>query len=254
MPFGMGSREEGMKRKTAIVLGVGPEQGLGATLARQAAEEGLHVFVAGRTLAKVQAVAGAIERLGGEATAVDCDATDEEGVVTLWRAAEAEGPVDLAIYNAGNNMPGGVEGMEADYFERCWRICCFGGFLFAREAARHMAPRERGTLLFTGASSSMRGRAGFAAFSSAKGALRNLAQSAAKEFGPKGIHVGHVVIDGGIDGEKLHKAVPDYAAQRAQEGRLIDLGGIADIYLGLYRQRRAAWTFEADVRTHSEPW
>lgn len=98
------------------------------------------------------------------------------------------------------------------------------------------------------------GRAGFAAFSSAKGALRNLAQSAAKELGPKGIHVGHVVIDGGIDGEKLHKGLPDYAAQRAQEGRLIDLGGIAEVYLGLHRQRRAAWTFEADVRTHSEPW
>ncbi|HUD52591.1 SDR family NAD(P)-dependent oxidoreductase [Parvibaculum sp.] len=243
-----------MKRQTAIVLGVGPENGLGATLSRQVAEEGLHVFVAGRTLAKVQAVANAINWAGGEATAVDSDATNEEDVVTLWRAAEAEGPVGLAIYNAGNNMPGGVEGMEADYFERCWRVCCFGAFVFAREAARHMSPREDGTLLFTGASASMRGRAGFAAFSSAKGALRNLAQSTAKELGPKGIHVGHVVIDGGIDGEKLHRGLPDYAAQRAQEGRLIDLGGIAEVYLGLHRQRRAAWTFEADVRTHNEPW
>lgn len=240
--------------KTAIVLGVGPHLGLGAVLSKRAAREGLHVFVAGRTHENLTSVAEAIASEGGRVTPVRSDAADEAAVAALWRQAEAAGPVDLAVYNAGNNMPGGVAGMEADYFERCWRICCFGGFLFAREAARHMAPRETGTLLFTGASASMRGRAGFAAFSSAKGALRNLAQSAAKELGPKGIHVGHVVIDGGIGGEKLHKAVPDYAAERAREGRLIDLDGIADIYIDLYRQKRAAWTFEADVRTHNEPW
>lgn len=240
--------------KTAIVLGVGPHRGLGAVLSHRAAREGLHVLVAGRTPEKLKAVADAIAAEGGRATPVVCDATDEASVAALWRAAEAAGPVALAIYNAGNNMPGGVEGMEAEYFERCWRICCFGGFVFAREAARHMLPRGEGSLLFTGASSSMRGRAGFAAFSSAKGALRNLAQSAAKELGPKGIHVGHVVIDGGIDGEKLHTFVPDYAAARAQEGRLIDLEGIADVYVALHRQKRAAWTFEADVRTHNEPW
>lgn len=243
-----------MSVKTAIVLGVGPEEGLGAVVSKQAAARGLHVFVAGRTLAKVSAVAAAIEAAGGHATPVQCDATDEAAVVALWRQAEAAGPVDLAIYNAGNNMPGNVEGMEAAYFERCWRICCFGGFLFAREAAAHMLPRGEGTLLFTGASSSMRGRAGFAAFSSAKGALRNLAQSAAKEFGPKGIHVGHVVIDGGIGGEKLKTLAPQYAAQRAEEGRLIDLDGIAAIYMLMHGQPRAAWSFEIDVRTHAEPW
>ncbi|MDO8288101.1 MAG: SDR family NAD(P)-dependent oxidoreductase [Parvibaculum sp.] len=242
-----------MTIKTAIILGVGPHEGLGAVLSKQAGAKGFHVFVAGRTLAKVASVADAIKADGGQATPVQCDATEEADIIKLFADAEAKGPVDLAIYNAGNNMPGGIEGMEADYFEKCWRVCTFGAFLFAREAAKHLLPREAGSLIFTGASSSMRGRAGFAAFSSAKGALRNLAQSAAKELGPKGIHVGHVVIDGGIEGEKLKTMVPDYAKARAAEGRLINIEGIAEIYLMLHGQRRAAWSFEVDVRTHNEP-
>jgi NAD(P)-dependent dehydrogenase (short-subunit alcohol dehydrogenase family) len=243
-----------MTGKTAIVIGVGPHEGLGAAIARQAAGQGLHVFVAGRTFEKVKAVADAIANAGGKATPVQCDATEEEEVVELFRKSEAAGPVDLAVFNAGNNMPGNLAGMKAEYFERCWRIACFGGFLFAREAAAAMSPRGQGTIIFTGASASMRGRAGFAAFGSAKGALRILAQSAAKELGPQGVHVGHVVIDGGIGGEKLKTALPEYAAQRGKEGRLIDIEGIADIYMSLYAQKRAAWSFEVDVRTHNEPW
>lgn len=243
-----------MADRTAIVLGVGPHEGLGAAIAKQAAAEGLHVFVAGRTLAKVASVADVIRASGGQATPIECDATQEADVVSLVVKAEELGPVAFAVYNAGNNMPGGIEGMASEYFERCWRVCTFGAFLFAREAAKHMSPRGEGSLIFTGASSSMRGRAGFAAFSSAKGALRNLAQSAAKELGPKGIHVGHVVIDGGIAGEKLKTMVPEYAEARGKEGRLIDIDGIADLYLMLHRQKRAAWSFEVDVRTHNEPW
>ncbi len=240
--------------ETAIVAGVGPEKGLGAVLAQLIAKEGLHVFVAGRTMEKLEAVAGAIRAGGGRATPFVCDVTDEQQVAGLWNAAEEAGPVALAVYNAGNNMPGKISGMSADYFERCWRVCTFGAFLFARESGDHMSPRGQGTLIFTGASASMRGREGFAAFTAAKGGLRNFAQSAAKEFGPLGIHVGHVVIDGAIDGEKIHAALPQYAAQRAEEGRLIDLNGIAEIYLQMYRQPRSAWTFEADVRTGAEPW
>lgn len=240
--------------KTAIVAGVGPHKGLGAVLSHRAAGEGLHVFVAGRTLEKLEAVAEAIRAEGGAATPVICDVTDEAQVIALWNRAEEKGPVALAIYNAGNNMPGKVSGMTADYFERCWRVCTFGAFLFAREACDHMSPRGKGTLLFTGASASMRGKGGFGAFASAKGGLRNLAQSVAKELGPLGIHVGHVVIDGGISGEKLHTIVPDYAARAEQEGRLIDLGGIADVYIQIHRQKGSAWSFEADIRTHAEPW
>lgn len=243
-----------MTTRTAIVIGVGPHEGLGAAVARKAGGQGFHTFVAGRTFEKVKAVADAIVDAGGTATPVQCDATEEEEVIELFRKAEAVGPVELAVFNAGNNMAGNLVGMKAEYFERCWRIVCFGGFLFAREAAAVMSPRGQGTIIFTGASASMRGRAGFAAFGSAKGALRILAQSAAKELGPQGIHVGHVVIDGGIGGEKLKTMAPEYAAKRGEEGRLIDIDGIADIYMYLHAQKRAAWSFEIDVRTHNEPW
>ena len=246
--------EKIMSIKTAIVAGVGPLNGLGAVLSRRAAGEGLHVFVAGRMREKLEAVVDAIRDGGGKATPVVCDVTQEVDVVSLVRQVEETGPLDLAIYNAGNNMIGKLSGMEADYFERCWRVCLFGAFLFAREAADHMSPRGQGTLLFTGASASMRGREGFAAFTAAKGGLRNFAQSAAKELGPQGIHVGHVVVDGGIDGEKLRNLAPQYAAQCAQEGRLIDLEGIADAYLYLHNQKPGAWSFEIDLRTHAEPW
>ena len=158
--------------KKAIVIGVGPEAGLGARLAERFASLGLHVFVAGRTQAQLDHVAGSITVNGGRATAVVTDATDEAAVGSLFDQAEADGAgaLDVAIYNAGNNTPGRIVDMDADYFERSWRVGCFGGFLFGREAVRRMLPQRRGTLLFTGASASLRGRANFGAFNSAKGA------------------------------------------------------------------------------------
>lgn len=240
-----------MSSKTAVVIGVGAERGLGATLCRRFARDGLHVIVAGRTPSKIEAVAGGIGRNGGKATAVAVDATAEDAVIALFRQAESIGPVDLAIYNAGNNMPGDLLTMEAAYFERCWRVGCFGGFLFGREAARVMKPRGAGTILFTGASASLRGKPHFAAFTAAKGGLRNFAQSMAREFGPQGIHVGHVVVDGGIAGDRIEKGLPDFAAAMGDEG-LVDLEGIADLYEFLYRQPRAAWSHEVDVRTFKE--
>jgi NAD(P)-dependent dehydrogenase (short-subunit alcohol dehydrogenase family) len=237
--------------KTAVVIGVGPLRGLGGTLCLTAARAGLHVVVAGRTLEKVEAVAAAIAEAGGAATAVACDTTEESQVVSLLEQAEAIGPVDLAIYNAGNNMPGDYLEMEASYFDQCYRVGLFGGFLFSREALRKMTPRGEGCLIFTGASASMRGKPWFAAFTAAKGGLRNLAQSLAREFQPKGVHVGHVVIDGGIYGEKIEKVVPEWYAEKGSEG-LIDLQGIADAYLYVYQQPRNAWTHELDLRTHLE--
>ncbi len=237
--------------KTAVVIGVGPLRGLGAYLCRGAGREGLHVVVAGRTQEKLDAVADAIKEEGGAATAVICDTTDEEAVVALLEQAETIGPIDLAIYNAGNNMPGDYLEMEARHFEKCWRVGCFGGFLFSREALRKMVPRGEGCLVFTGASASMRGKPWFAAFTSAKGGLRNLAQSLAREFQPKGIHVCHVVIDGGIYGQKIETALPDWYAEKGAEG-LIDLQGIADAFIYMYKQPRSAWTHELDLRTHVE--
>jgi NAD(P)-dependent dehydrogenase (short-subunit alcohol dehydrogenase family) len=237
--------------QSAIVIGVGPERGLGATLCRRFARSGLHVVVAGRTPEKIERVADQIRGEGGSATAIEADATSEQAVIELFQKAEAIAPVDLAIYNAGNNMPGRLVEMEAEFFERCWRIACFGGFLFGREAARVMQPRAQGTVIFTGASASMRGKPIFAAFAAAKGGLRNFAQSMAREFGPLGIHVGHVVVDGGIAGDRIEKGRPQIAEAMGPDG-LVDLEGIAAIYEFLYQQPRAAWSHEIDVRTHKE--
>jgi len=237
--------------KSAVIIGVGPLRGLGAVLAQAVAREGLHVVVAGRSQDKLDAVSEAINQAGGKATAVVCDTTAEAQVIELVNRAEAIGPLALAIYNAGNNMPGDFLEMEADYFDQCYRVGLFGGFLFSREALRKMTPRGEGCLIFTGASASMRGKPWFAAFAAAKGGLRNLAQSLAREFQPKGIHVGHVVIDGGIYGEKIETRVPDWYEEKGAEG-LIGLEGIADAYLYLYRQPRNAWTHELDLRTHLE--
>ncbi len=240
-----------MSEKTAVVIGVGASNGLGATLCRRFGARGLHVLAAGRTGEKVTAVAEEIRAAGGKATGVVCDTTLEADVVALFEQARGLGELDLAIYNAGNAMPGEFLKMEADYFERCWRVACFGGFLFSREALRDMEPRGSGTLLFTGASASMRGKPFFAPFTAAKAGLRAMAQSVAREFAPKGIHVGHVVVDGGINGDRIVKGLPDFAAAMGEDG-LIDLEGIADLYELLYRQKRGAWSHEIDVRTFKE--
>lgn len=239
--------------KTAVIIGVGPLRGLGAVLCRAAAAEGLHVVAAGRSPDKLAAVVDSIESAGGRATGVACDAGDEAQVISLLEDAEAIGPVDLAIYNAGNNMPGSFLETSVEHFEKCFRVGLFGGFVFCREALRRMAPRGEGCLLVTGASASMRGRPGFAAFTAAKGGLRNLVQSLAREFQPQGVHVGHVVVDGGIYGEKIERLVPEYYEQAGEE-RLIGLEGIADAFMFLYRQPRNAWTHELDLRTYLEPF
>ncbi len=158
----------------------------------------------------------------------------------------------LAIYNAGNNTPGPIHEMSAEYFENAWRICCYGGFLFGREAIRHMRGKG-GTLLFTGASASLRGRPNFGAFNSSKAALRCLAQAMAKEYGPEQVHVGHVVIDGAINGEKIKGRYPEYATKLGERG-MIKLAAIVDAYEFLHRQPSTGWSFEIDVRTAIESW
>ena len=237
--------------KTAVIIGVGPIEGLGGYLCTHAANKGLHVVIAGRTLRSIKTVRDAIRGNGGEATAVVADATDEAQIKQLVNEAEAIGPIDLAIYNAGNNFPGNFLEMQASYFESAWRVCTLGGFLFAREVIKAMIERKSGTLLFTGASASMRGRPDFAAFTAGKAGLRALAQSLAREFQPQGIHVGHVVIDGGIAGEKIISKYPEFV-ERAGEDGLVGLGGIAEAYMYLYKQPRNAWTHELDLRTFKE--
>ena len=236
--------------KTAIVSGVGPLEGLGAQLCVRFARLGLHVVVAGRTQAKLDAVVDAIEGAGGSAQAVIADATLEADTERLFEIAGSD--LTVAIYNTGNNTPGRIADMSSEYFENSWRVCCFGGFLFGRAAINAFAGNG-GTLIFTGASASLRGRENFGAFNSSKGALRNLAQAMAKEYGRDGVHVGHVVVDGPIGGEKIKKGLPEYAAKLGDEG-MIDIDGIVDGYVYLYQQPRQAWSFELDVRTSLEKW
>ena len=233
-----------------VVIGVGPEDGLGAQLCARFLRRGHHVFMAGRTRETLEALT---RKFGGNATPVVADATDEDQVAALFDVVDAaDGELKLAIYNVGNNRPGPIVDMEPRYFERSLSIGVFGGFLFAREAVRRLR-RGGGTLIFTGASASLRGRANYGAFNASKGAQRALAQAMAKEYAEEGVHVGHVIIDGPIGGEKIKKGLPEYA-ERLGEAGMISLQGIVDAYEFLYDQFPNAWTFELDVRTSLEKW
>jgi NAD(P)-dependent dehydrogenase (short-subunit alcohol dehydrogenase family) len=243
------------KKVKAVVIGVGAERGVGAALSRRFAKEGYHVLVAGRTAAKIGKVAETVRAAGGSATPVVTDGTREADVVTLfvWAMADdADGaPADLFVFNMGNNAAVDFREMTAGHFEDSWRVGCFAGFLFGREAMRRLAPLGRGTVIFTGASGSLRGRPRFAAFNATKGGLRLMVQSMAREFGPQGIHVAHVIIDGGIEGDRLLSRMPDRAEKAGPDG-LLNIEAIAENYWHLHRQQRSAWTQELDLRPYKE--
>jgi len=241
-------------QRTSIVVGVGSEQGLGAALARRFAIEGHRVVVSGRTESKIAQVARAITDSGGNAEAFTADATIESDVVSLFDFAEGSGhSIDLVVFNAGNNVRHDFRTMPAALFEQTWRVATFGGFLVGREVARRLAPLGRGTVIFTGATASLRGKPPYTAFASAKAGLRSLAQSMAREFGPLGIHVAHVVIDGGIDGEKLNTAAPQLKLERGADG-MLNIDAIAQAYWHVYLQHPSAWTHELDLRPFKEPF
>ena len=246
------------EKPNAVVIGVGAQAGLGGALCQRFADEGHRVFAAGRTKSKLDEVAQSINASGGEAHAMACDATSEDEVVRLFSDVQNHGTgrLDLVVYNVGNSTPGNIRDMQAGYFKKAWETLCFGGFLVAREATRQMLPAG-GTLIFTGASASLRGKAGFAAFNSGKAALRTMAQALAKEYAAEGLHVAHVIIDGGIAGEKQFSRFTTgdgRALDSAHLDNLISLEGLADAYWYLYCQKRQAWTFELDLRTSNENW
>ena len=240
-----------MSTPSAIIVGVGAEQGLGAALCRLLGNKGYHVVIAGRTPAKIDKVAETIKASGGSAEAVETDATDEAAVVRLFEHAFAPrdgiAAPDFIVFNAGINRPIGFRDLTAAQFEEFWRICCFGGFLVGREAARHLTPLGHGTVIFTGASASLRGKAGYAQFAAAKAGLRMISQSMAREFGPLGLHVAHTIIDGGIDGERLRSRRPDMDASG-----LLNIDAIAESYWHIHRQHPSAWTQELDLRPYKE--
>ncbi len=243
------------RKPKALILGVGAERGIGGAASRRFAKQGYHVLVAGRTTAKIGKVVETIRRNGGSATAVTVDGTRENQVIALFDRAMADdadgAPADLFVFNMGNNAAVDFREMTAEHFEDSWRVGCFAGFLFGREAMRRLAPLGRGTVIFTGASGSLRGRPRFAAFNATKGGLRLMVQSMAREFGPQNIHVAHVIIDGGIEGERLLTRMPDRKEKAGPDG-LLDPEAIVDNYWHLHTQHRSAWSHEIDLRPYRE--
>ena len=234
--------------KVALIAGVG--EGLGKSLARRFASEGYATVLVARTAERLASIADDIEAEGGRGVAYVADLREESAVTKLFEDVEKElGPISIAVFNTGANYRNSILDMPADMFEKVWRLSCFAGFLVGREAARHMVPRGHGTLIFTGATASLRGSSQFAAFAAAKGGLRQLAQSMARELGPKGIHVASVIIDGVIDSARMHERFPDRMAHLPADGALRP-EHIADAYWHLHTQPRDAWSFEIDLR----PW
>jgi NAD(P)-dependent dehydrogenase (short-subunit alcohol dehydrogenase family) len=235
------------------VAGVGAREGLGAALARRFAREGLLAAVTGRTAERVEAVAAEIQKSGGKAVALPGDVSDERSLQAVAQKLAELGRLEVAIFNAGNQARGPSLELSVQQFEDAWRVNTLGGFIFGREALRLLLKQQRGSLLITGATGSLRGKPPFGAFAAAKAGLRSLSQTFAREFGPQGIHVAHVVIDGGIDGERVRSAAPQWVASAGPDG-LLGLDAIADAYWFLHSQQRSAWTQELDLRPYKEPF
>ncbi|PPC89272.1 MAG: glucose 1-dehydrogenase [Methylobacter sp.] len=240
--------------KTALVAGVGPKLGLGAALARRFAAEGLTVIIAGRSPDKLSLVADDINAAGGQVIPVPADATDEDGIRRIFQATTAEGMrLDIAVYNVDSNQSAPLLDTTLEHFTALWRQNTLGAFLFAREAARSMLPQGRGTVIFTGATASMRARPPFTGFAAAKAGVRAIAQGMAREFGPRGLHVAHVVIDGVIDGDRARRQFSQYVDSKGKDG-LLHPDAIAESYWHLHSQHPSAWSHEIDLRPFKEPF
>ena len=241
-------------RGVCVVIGAG--DGLGASIARAFAREGLRVCVTRRPrhIEAIERLAQTIRAEGGEAHAFGLDARVEADVAGLIEGIEREiGLIEVLVFNIGANVRFPIVETTTRVYSKVWEMAALAGFLASREAARAMIARGRGTILFTGATASVRGGPGFSAFAGAKHALRALAQSLARELGPKGIHVAHVVIDGAIDGAFIRGLLPD-AAEKLEREEILVPDEIARNYVWLHRQKRSAWTFEMDLRPWSETW
>jgi NAD(P)-dependent dehydrogenase (short-subunit alcohol dehydrogenase family) len=242
--------------KTAVIIGAG--DAIGSAVGRRFATGGYHVCLVRRSVDKAAPHIAAIQAAGGKAQAFACDARDEDAVTALFETIERDvGPIEVVLFNAGANTHKPALETTGKLFQQVWTLACYAGFLTGREAARHMAPRGKGTILFTGATASLRGGSGFAAFASAKAGLRAVAQSLAREFGPQGLHVAHLVIDGGVDSPAIHarrraRFGPD--APPPEPGSLMALDTIAEAYWTMHAQPRDGWTFEMDIRPSVEPW
>ncbi|MGI9420860.1 MAG: SDR family NAD(P)-dependent oxidoreductase [Geminicoccaceae bacterium] len=239
------------KQEAALVVGAGDF--LGGAIARRFSREGYHV-VATRRRGDLQPLIKSIVAEGHKITGIHSGACDESAVCELMDRIERDiGPLRIVVFNVGGNVRFGITETTARVYRKVWEMCALAGFLVGRESAKKMLTRGCGTILFTGATASLRGAEGYAAFAGGKHALRALAQSMARELGPKGIHVGHVVIDGPIDTDATRALFPDWFEERPADG-IMQPDDLAEIYWQLHQQPRTAWTFEIDVRAYVEPW
>lgn len=238
--------------KVCLIVGAG--DGTGSAVAKRFAQSGYTVCVTRRTPNASQGLLTEIHALGGRALAFALDARREDEVVSLFQKIEQEvGALEVVVFNVGGNVRFPLLEMTAQKYFKTWEMCAMAGFLVGREAVRVMLPRQRGTILFTGATASLRGGVGFSAFAGGKAALRALAQSMAREFGPQGLHVAHIIVDGVIDSERVRTTQPERVAALGPQG-LIEPDSIAQAYLWLHEQSPDAWTFELDLRPAKERW
>ena len=239
---------------TAIIIGVGAHRGLGASLARRFAAGGMHVVISGRSEDRLRARAGEIAASGGSVSVCPTDVRKEDRIAGLFDFAEQRGAAPKAVvFNPGANVRVSLAETEAWLFEHLWRVATFGAFLVARAAAKRMVPAGGGTLLFTGASGSLRGAAMHAAFAAAKAGVRMVAQSTAREYGPRGLHVAHVVVDGAIDGDQVRRGLPELVEARGSDG-LLEPDAIAEVFWQIHCQPPSTWTHEVDLRPFKEPF
>jgi len=243
-----------MAEKVALVVGAG--DATGGAVAKRFARAGFTACLVRRNGDKLQPIVEEIVASGGKAHAFGVDARREEQMVDLFERIERDiGPIEVCVHNVGGNVRFSIldEALTGKKFFKIWEMACFSGFLSGREAARRMVPRGRGTILFTGATASLRGAEGYCGFAAGKAGLRMVAQSLARELGPKNIHVGHVIIDGAIDTAFQQERNPDRYALKDQDG-ILNPDHIAESYWHLHTQPRDAWTFELDLRPWMERW
>ncbi len=247
-----------MQRRNATAAVIGAGDFIGGAVAKRFAAEGFTVFAGRRNGEKLAPLIKEIETEGGRAFARSLDARHEADITTFLQEADREAPLEVCIFNIGANVNFPLLETTERVFRKVWEMACCAGFLAGREAARLMLPRGRGALFFTGATASLRGGVGYAAFAAAKFGLRAVAQSAARELGPKNIHVAHLVIDSGVDTawvrERIKEREGEEALRNLDPNRLMRPEAVAEAYWQLYGQPRDAWTFELEIRPFGEKW
>ena len=245
-----------MEKRNASVAVIGAGDYIGAEIAKKFAAEGFTVFAGRRNGEKLAPLAQEIESAGGQMVGRSLDARKEEEIAAFLRDADAHAPLEVCIFNIGANVQFPILETTERVFRKVWEMACFSGFLAGREAARLMLPHGHGNIFFTGATASLRGGNGYAAFASAKFGLRAVAQSMARELGPKNIHVAHLIIDAGVDTAWVRERRAQLWGEQSLDNPdlLMPPASVANAYWQLYQQPRSAWTFELEIRPFGEKW